>query len=50
MANPKHEPFEFDNEWDQLVSKVHSRITQLRDAPLRSGSSGTTRLWLASMS
>ena len=33
MTSPKHEPFEFDNEWDQLVSKIHSRITQLRDAP-----------------
>ena len=33
MTSPKHEPFDFDNEWDQLVSKNRSLITQLRDAP-----------------
>ena len=26
-------PIKFETEWDQLVSKIHSRITQLRDAP-----------------
>ena len=26
-------PIKFETEWDQLISKIHSRITQLRDAP-----------------